>query len=148
MDKQKKLKIVLPLLVVVMAFVWGPVFTGSGSKKKEKESNVSSSTGADTGVSAQNNVNLMSLARSGTRKKAKTSYEDWGRNPFAVVQDLDDLALEGIVWDEEAPKAIINGNIVTVGDQIGSSVIVDIKQNSVTIRSETEETELRLGTVK
>jgi len=145
MDRQKKLKIALPILGVVMAVVWGPVILGGGSKQKEEKS----VKNAGASVSTQgSDMDLMVLARSGKRKAVKTFYVDWKRNPFEIVQDPNSLVIEGIVWSEENPKAIINGSIVAVGDRIGSNEVIDIKQNSVTIRSGTEEIELHMGAVK
>jgi len=81
MDKQQKLKIALPILVVVMAFVWGPVIMGGGSKQKNasKTNNIGTSTSLQEG-----SADLIVLGRSNERKKARTSYTDWGRNPFTL----------------------------------------------------------------
>ena len=144
MNKQQKLKIALPILVVVMAFVWGPVIMGSGSKKKaDQNQNTGSIVATSQGDSV--NMDLAALSRAGIRQKTRSSYADWGRNPFARTQGPRALILEGIVWDEKSPKAIINGNIIGIGDNIDSNVVVDIKQDSVMIKGEAGEIELRLG---
>ncbi len=138
MDNQQKLKIALPVLIVIMAFVWGPVITGSGSKPK-------SASNADPVAAPQGGgAELMALARSNERKKARTSYTDWGRNPFVLSKDTKASTLEGILWDEKNPKAIISGNIVGIGDRIGKGVIVDIKKNSVTVKVGEVEEEFHL----
>lgn len=141
MDKQQKLKIALPILVIIMAVVWGPVITGSGPKRKAGKA--AKKIGA--APQGENNIDLAALSRAGTREKARTSYAEWGRNPFTLVQDPEALIIEGIVWDRENPKAIINGDILGIGDPVGPNVIADIKQNSVILRGETGDIELRFG---
>ena len=142
MDKSQKLKIALPVLILVMAFVWGPVITGSGSKRKGagKTNNIGISTNLH-GSSAD----LIVLARSNERKKARTSYTEWGRNPFTLFKRPKASVLEGIMWDARNPKAIINGNIFGVGDSVGSGEVVDIQRNSVVIKNGAIEKEYRLG---
>ncbi|MCK5014324.1 MAG: hypothetical protein KAS66_10935 [Candidatus Omnitrophica bacterium] len=142
MDKQQKLKIALPILVLVMIVVWGPVIIGSGSKKKNagKTNNVSTST-SPQGSSAD----LIVLARSNERKKARTSYTDWGRNPFALAESPKASVLEGIMWDSRNPKAIINGYILGIGEKVGSGVIINIKQTSVTVTNGNTEKVYHLG---
>ena len=141
MDKQQKLKIALPILALIMIFVWGPVIMGSGSKKKDKSSgNVSSGA-----TSSGSNLELIALVRSSERKKAKTSYADWGRNPFTLSESPKASVLEGIMWDAQDPKAIINGNILGIGDRVGSGEIVDIQKTSVTIQNGTVEKVYHLG---
>ena len=142
MDKQQKLKIALPVLVVIMAMVWVPVITGGGSRQKK------GNAGGNLGASAMpsgSGGDLMALARSNERNKARTSFSDWGRDPFTPVESPKASVLEGIMWDAQAPQAIINGNILGVGDRVGPGVIVDIQQDSVTIKTGTEEKEYRLG---
>ena len=141
MDKQQKLKIALPILILVMAFVWGPAIMGSGSKKNGKSvGNVSSGS-----VSQGSNLDLIALARSSERKKARTSYVDWGRNPFTLSESPKASVLEGIMWDAKNPQAIINGNILGIGEKVGSGVIVDIQKTSVIIKNGAIEKEYRLG---
>ncbi|MCK4882915.1 MAG: hypothetical protein KAS92_07820 [Candidatus Omnitrophica bacterium] len=139
MDKQQKLKIALPVLAVVMAFVWGPVITGSGSKPKS-----ASHTGTVAALQG-GGAELMALARSNERKKARTSYTDWGRNPFTLAESPEASVLEGILWDVKDPKVIISGEILGVGDKTGSGEIVDIQSNSVTINDGSGEKVFSLG---
>jgi hypothetical protein len=141
MNKQQKLKIALPILFLIVAFVWGPAIFGGGSKKKgEHAGNVDLEK-----VLTGSNLDLIALAQSSERKKAVTSYADWGRNPFMLQESPKASVLEGILWDTKNPKVIINGNILGLGDKVGSGEIVDIKQTSVTIKDGTEEKVYRLG---
>ncbi|MEA3560853.1 MAG: hypothetical protein U9R31_03685 [Candidatus Omnitrophota bacterium] len=55
------------------------------------------------------------------------------------------LHLTGIIWDKKNPKAIINGIIVKVGDDLGGNRITDIKQDKVILNNDRRYFELRLG---
>ena len=116
MDKQKKLMIVLLVIGLIMAFVWVPVMRGSGAKKSKKNMG----RAVSGGLSAGSSRDLIALGQSNERKKAKTFYADWGRNPFILSGSPKASVLEGIMWDANFPKAIINGNIFGVGDETGS----------------------------
>jgi len=141
MDKQTKLKIALPALILVMIFVWGPVIMGSSSKNKGKSSG-SVSLGS---VSQGSNSDLIALARSSERRKARTSYTEWQRNPFTLSESPKASVLEGIMWDAQNPKAIINGYILGIGERVGAGYIVDIQQTSVTIKTGKSERIYNLG---
>jgi len=132
-DKNKKLKIALPVLAVIMAFVWGPIIFGSSSKDK-----TDSSIGS-VGNSVQGNaggLDLVALSRSRSQESARTIYTEWGQNPFMLKRAPKALYIEGIMWDKSNPKAIINGNIVGAGDVVESKTIVEIKPSSVIIRGD------------
>lgn len=44
---------------------------------------------------------------------------------------LSSLKVEGIIWDENKPVAIISDKVVSVGDVISGAKVVNIKQNEV-----------------
>jgi len=137
-EKDKKLKILLPVLFVIMVFVWARALKGPASKRRVKK--------GITGLQViPDQDNLMSLAKSPLGKRARTSYEDWGRNPFVlhVQQALEAIRLQGIIWDKENPTAIIGDNIVGIGDKIDSKTVVDIKQDHVILNDGTKDIELR-----
>lgn len=78
-----------------------------------------------------------------TTKKTFKALEDrakdlkWERDPFVYkprsIKLTEGFRLEGIVWDEEDPKAVINGNILSIGDKIDGKEIVDIRKDGVTL---------------
>jgi hypothetical protein len=82
------------------------------------------------------------------RRAKKSSYPSWGRNPFspqaAPIRASRGPILNGIMWDREKPMAIINDNIVKVGDRVGLNLVVDIKQDKVILNDGTHDFELRL----
>ena len=68
------------------------------------------------------------------------------RDPFAPVskQASHELSLNGIVWDQENPLAIINDTIVKVGSAVDGNTIVDIQENSVTLTNGSRTLKLEL----
>jgi len=145
-DKQKKLKIALPILVVVLTFVWGPLFFGSDKKDKASGSITNKN---EVSLNKTNNMALVKLSQFGMRDKARTTYSKWGQNPFMLAHSQNKLVLEGILWDKKNPQVIINGDMVGIGGYSGPNLIIDIKSSSVIIKNEFgEEIKLRLGQEK
>ncbi len=135
MNKQQKLKIALPILIVVMAFVWGPIIFGSGSKSKGNN---------DTSRVNKNMQESLTVPSVVHQKKAKTAYAHGDWHPFMLKRTPKAINLEGILWDANDPKAIINGNIVGVGETVEGKMIIEIKANSVIIKGDDgEEFELK-----
>ncbi len=111
-----------------MVLVYGPLIFGSGSKDKadNKTGNVGNSVQGNAG-----SFDLAALSRSRSQKKSRTVYADWGQNPFMLKRAPRELYIEGIMWDKKNPRAIINGDIIGIGETIESKTIVDITPSSV-----------------
>lgn len=62
-----------------------------------------------------------------SRKKNDTS----GRIISEPVLPL--LTIQGIVWGAEVPQAIINNQVMRVGDSVGGAHIVDIKKEGIKV---------------
>ena len=82
------------------------------------------------------------------RRSATTDFATWGRNPFVPKAAPEikgsDIILDGIMWDKENPKAIINNAIVGIGDEIKGNRIIEIEKESVTLNDGTEDFTLSL----
>lgn len=64
---------------------------------------------------------------------------EWSHNPFIHPQNnigVDEMTLFAIVYSKKKSAALINDQIVKVGDKIGSSEIVDIQKQTVILRNE------------
>lgn len=73
------------------------------------------------------------------------------RDPFAFGSTIStpettasDLSLVGILWDKVNPLAIIDDNIVKIGDSVGSNKVVDIRQDRVILNDGINDFELNL----
>jgi MSHA biogenesis protein MshK len=64
--------------------------------------------------------------------------------PAAPPSPLADLKLRSIMYREEKPAAVINGEMLHVGDEIRGARVVRIERNSVTVERNGETNELRL----
>ena len=84
-----------------------------------------------------------------TRNAKKTAYSSWSRDPFstspAPIKGYGGLTLGGIMWDKKNPMAIINDNIVKIGDTVSGNTVVDIKQDKVILNDGSKDIELLLG---
>ncbi len=75
----------------------------------------------------------------------------WGRDPFFLATanagntELGDLIVNGIVWDEKNPYAIINTDVVKVGDKLGNMTVIKITENSVILEENGERHILKLN---
>jgi hypothetical protein len=82
------------------------------------------------------------------RKMPRSDYVGWGRDPFlsknARLKSLSRFNLNGIAWDEEKPVAVINGEVVGIGDSIIGNTIMDITPDRVVLSDGQTTTELRL----
>ena len=83
-------------------------------------------------------------------KEFVLSSDKYGReDPFNPVFErkvmLSGKGLSGIIWDEQDPKAVVDGNIVGVGDRVGLNTVVEITQDRVILSDGSSEIELRLG---
>lgn len=147
MDKQKKLKIALPILIAVMAYVWGPVIMGSG--KKTDPSGGQGRAGGLSRDKTEGGMDITAMSNAPTRNKARTTYDAWGQNPFMITQPPKAISVEGILWDATDPQVMINGNILGVGSNIATNLIIEIKPTSVILQNDKGEmVELKIGEIK
>lgn len=99
---------------------------------------------------------LVSFA--GAQQEEKYSYKYHGkRDPFLPLispsgyllnlepEENSALLLEGILYDPEGDSiAIINGELIRVGEAIAGSVLTSIKPNKITVIKDNEKIEIEL----
>ncbi|MDP8229672.1 MAG: hypothetical protein P9L93_01055 [Candidatus Gorgyraea atricola] len=79
-----------------------------------------------------------------------TIKEGWGHDPFTLGSagagdiELEGLVLNGIMWDPANPLAIINSDVIKVGDSLGTATVVEITQNSVILEQDSQRHTLNL----
>jgi len=69
--------------------------------------------------------------------------KEWGRDPFGLEKLPEEesavsFVLNGIIWDEDNPYAIINDEVVREGDKIRGYKVIEIKEGSVLLDDGTE----------
>jgi len=98
--------------------------------------------------SLEERIEMAKRAISVKREAKRTEYETWGRNPFAPEiapkEEIVRLTLNGILWDEAYPSAILNNSVVKIGDVVAGNTVVDIGPDKVMLNDGTDDFELRL----
>lgn len=69
--------------------------------------------------------------------------------PVAVLEGgiqfkISDLSLEGIIWDETKPLAIINDQVVGCGDKVSGVTVVKIERDKVILNYQNESFDLKM----
>lgn len=130
-DKQNKKLIILIILSVLAVFslIRGAVTPTKSRRLVEKPIGP-----AEEGLSVKRYVK-------------RSNYSGWGRNPFtkeAPIKLATGPTLEGIMWDEKLPLALINGETVKIGDKLGSDTVIDIQKDKVILNDGSRDLELKL----
>lgn len=138
--KNKRVIIAVILCIgAVISLIYGIT---AGPTKAQKRPSGEAVSNQDMVVSARRIVPTK-------RKAAKTEFNSWGRNPFtlekAPAEAGGGLALNGILWDDKKPLAIINNDVIGIGGKVGENTIVDIKKDSVILKDGSGNFELRLS---
>ena len=118
MEKNKKIAILVAFIIIAI-FIWMPRGGKKGRVSPPKQMPASTQEAAP---------------RIKARRKQRSEFADWGRNPFVWLEKtgpLSGLSLSGIVWDEAAPYAIISGTVVRAGDEIAGKIVKGIEPNRV-----------------
>ena len=137
MKREKILQVLLPFLVVVALVVWG---RGLGGFRKKGSPVVPHDLGLGGGGESSASSDIL------TQGRARSSYPEWGRNPFDVyVERSQKSILSGILWDRGNPQAMINGEIVGIGAKAGLYTVVDIQQDRVILNDGAKDFEILLG---
>jgi len=137
--EKKRLEIIITVMlgVIFLAVLMNAVSTARKKTKERSTLHMSSQSTASVVVNAP-------LTEVGQDKLS------WVRDPFSgklysSTSEME-LHLEGILWDPKKPAAIINGEVVKVGDALASgSRVIAIKQNSVIINDGARNIEIKLG---
>jgi uncharacterized protein YxeA len=58
---------------------------------------------------------------------------------------MEDLILNGIVSDRENPYAIINNDVVKVGDKVNDMTVIEINEKSVVLEQDGQKHTLELN---
>ena len=134
------------ILVIVLTLVLGNASKKAGQRKAR---NVLSKTSDLAGPSFNQTNKLESRGLYEILEQQAKSIE-LKRDPFTAAPIVNEKALSvgvdltGILWDENKPLAIIDGNIVKKGARIGDKTIIDIKRDRVLLSDGQVFSEIRL----
>jgi hypothetical protein len=139
-DKPNIKLIILIILSILSVF---SLIRGAVAPTKSKR-RVSSESGP---VASKGAVSLTEEGLSLERNAKRSNYNSWSRNPFTIGTSIkagSEDTLEGIIWDEKLPLALINGKTVKIGDKVGLDRVTDIQKNKVILNDGTRDRELQL----
>ena len=77
--------------------------------------------------------------RASSLEPGASDTKTWGRDPFildaanAKEQVMGDMTLNGIAADKENPYAIINNDIVKLGDKVNGMTVIEINEKNVVL---------------
>lgn len=132
MPKFNTQRIILAALALIAVFVW---YNGLRSFSKKKDSPPSGYL-------------EVSSSRQEIKQKKRSGHKEWGRDPFMVTQTPVSssfaLALGGIVYDEKDSYALINNQLLHIGDEVAGNRVVGIQQDRVILNDGNKDIELRL----
>ncbi|MDP3731698.1 MAG: hypothetical protein Q8R31_01530 [Candidatus Omnitrophota bacterium] len=137
--QNKKLLLLIALSIIAVFSLFYGMFTPSRTERNliTKDTAIQKTIVTEKGI--------ISL----TRGAKRSNYSSWGRNPFSIsgapIRRLGALTINGILWDKKNPLAIINEEIVKVGDKIDGNTVVGIKQDRVILNDGSKDTEFLLG---
>jgi hypothetical protein len=144
MDKKDKIK-----LIVTVALVAVFIFAVSNSIKLVTKAKARRKALAGGGGKSLNGQNVL-VKNLYQRLDEKTKDLELVRDPFSAAPIIKaqtpsaGLKLNGIVWDEERPQAIINDEVYMIGESIDQVIIVDIQKDKVVLNDGTKIFELNL----
>lgn len=99
-----------------------------------------SKSGGSKGVSKNEVYHTSESAMTSVTEPESWDKLRWGRDPFlldastnAQEEGVEDLSLNGIMPDKQNPYAIINNEVVKLGDKVGGMTVIEINENSVVL---------------
>jgi hypothetical protein len=138
MQNKKLIALIILSILAVFSLIYG--LTSPPRTRRRTFPSVS-------GIKKDTSVEKVRVVATSERHAKRSSYITWGRSPFAPreirIKKITTLTLNGIMWDNINPKAIINNNIVGIGDRIGKGRVVEINRDNVILNDGTRNFELR-----
>ena len=148
MSKKDKIQLLITgILVIVLLYLvlfWGRNKIAATEKKRSLQKSLSVESSLDDKAKHLSALPLYE------RLEAETRDLKLKRDPFSQGEKLeeefsvDSLHLAGIAWDEEEPKAIINNEIIDVGQVIGKFKVLRIHPDKVIVNDGESDFELNV----
>ena len=136
MTKPRQQLLILAGLVVVMAAVYAKIGRGTPRHPAAEAVSTPEVAGA-AGTAAE--VVMLDLPDAVPTRQAqhdRASRLAWGRDPFTggdAGAEVSGFDLSGILWDATQPIAIINGQMLRIGDALEGYRVTQIAQDSVSL---------------
>lgn len=137
--KQKAMVIMIPILAIIMIFVFRQVLSKSPRKTKGTENDdtpvVVSNTDSGNEVDWQIPEPITIISRDPVKLPDESSTQNPEQNPeqngSTNTENQGLILIKDIVYSHDKPSAVIGSRIVYVGDKINGMTIVKIDRDSV-----------------
>ncbi len=84
-----------------------------------------------------------------SRRARRTQCTSWKRNLFSLTgasgDGSSDSGVQGIMWSENDPMAIVDGCIVHKGDSVAGGTVADIRKDAVIINDGSKDIEVAVN---
>jgi hypothetical protein len=128
-------------LLIIIIGIGGIISIAAG-----KMFQVRSNNNHKTKLSESNNASIFGL------KTNVIKYQEakWGIDPFYPAETSSasygtgGLILTGIMWDKDNPLAIINDNVVKIGDKLNEFTVSEINEKNVVLEKDGNECRIEL----
>ena len=143
MQDKKVIVLIILAVLAVASLIYGVTASPKGRAK-------SAATTAETQVNAApTQVSVAKSVLPAGRRAKRSQFKAWNRNPFAAIRKASPaaagLTLNGIIWNNTNPKAMIGDAIVVKGDVIGQQTkVIDVQPDRVILNDGTKDFELKL----
>ena len=134
------------VLGVLLLLVWGRVFFGKPPRPAHNPLAAAAS-------SPKAEIHPLPVQK--VSKPAPNS--EWGGSPFEMdrkastssssdvpLVSSDRPSVSGILWDPRSPSAVVNGQLVGVGDQVGNWRVMEIRKDKVILSDGVTQEELNV----
>ena len=148
MTRQRKQSLLLAALVVVLAAVYVRAFAPkrSASSAAVPSTAVPASPPAEglSGPAASAPEEVLAQREA---QRLHASELNWNRDPFTRGRTgaVGGFTLSGILWDTQRPIAIINGQMLQVGEELDGYRVADISQDHVSLTDGTHTYQLLIA---
>ncbi len=147
MTREKKQVAILGALALVLIAVYGRALAPSAPTPTDTQLQVAGpESSASPTPSAAKLIPDRSVERKAQRQRAAALAP--GRDPFtsrSMLAEASGLHLSGILRDPAEPIAILNGQMVFVGDEIGGYRVVEISPHNVSVTDGSETFQLTIA---
>jgi len=148
MDKQRLQIIITSSLVIVFIFAWvnaAKVMQRRSKPKPKLQPRSFHNAGVDSILSKPKEKYLPSADNSKEDQGLKWLCCPFSGKIYSGRGQIDNLRLNGILWDEDDSRVIINKKILRQRDKIGTYTIINIEKNKVTLSDGLKDFELKMG---
>ena len=135
MGRAQQQLIALGALILVMVAVYAKAFHRRAPQPHAGPVGVVEKPAAATAVAQEAPAISPPLEQRETQRQ-RAALLAWGRDPFtlgATKGERGALQLSGILWDANAPIAVINGQMVRPGEEVAGYRVVHISQDDVSL---------------